>query len=556
MQRIIGKFKGEWIFLVTTLFYAVSIALLFPYLRFYVDNPDTISYVSIAEKYANADFANAVNGYWSPLISWLLALFLKAGAGEIIAFKWLQLLIGWFAIFNFVKLVLAIVHSKAIRVVLSLTIVPFVLDYSLLHLTPDLLFLSVILFYLRITTEREFFNHRHFGLIAGVLGVLLYFSKSFGLCFFLVHFTFLFLRNYFQTKEYAFKRHLRKNYLQGIVCFVCMSSIWIYLLSDKYRHFTISENAAFNLSREVAAAPGKKNKLPVLSGGLFQPVNNTAVNAWEDPGLATSIIPLHPFSIPQDAAIYRQVLKRNLLAIYYFDFRRQAGTAFIIILSAFLFFGRRKRIFTDDYYYSFFTALILIYGGYALILIHARYIWVCTLFMLLLSGCLLEELMPKNKKGQAFARLFFVLIVALIAIKRPVKEILLSKDRDISASGFLNVMLKPFDALRASYDIDRSFSEVKQELKNHIMPGSAIVSIKNPGGIRDGYTQGSLIAMATGSKYLGQVSEGDSILMNKDNLKADYLISFSDEQKVSDTLNWRPGFERLNLDMKIYRRKN
>ncbi|MEO8085483.1 MAG: glycosyltransferase family 39 protein [Bacteroidota bacterium] len=556
MQRIIGKIKSDWIFLVATLLYAVSIAILFPFLRFYVDNPDTISYISIAEKYANTDFANAVNGYWSPLISWLLALFLKAGGGEIIAFKYLQLLIGWFAIFNFVKLVHAIVHSITMRAVLSLAIVPFVLDYSLLHLTPDLLFLSVILFYLRITTEKEFFNHRHFGLIAGVLGVLMYFSKSFGFCFFLAHFTFLFLRDYFQTKEYAFKRHLRKNYLQAIVCFVCMSSIWIYLLSDKYRHFTISENAAFNLSREVAAAPGKDNKLPVLSGGLFQPVNNTAVNAWEDPGLATTITPLHIFSKPEDLATYRQVLKRNLLAIYYFDFRRQAGTLFIIIFSAFLFFGKRKRIYTDDYYFSLFTALILIYGGYALILIHARYIWVCTLFMLLLAAWLLEELMPKNKKRHVFARIFFVVTLALIGIKRPVKELLFSKDKDISASGLLNAMLNPFDAMSATYNIDRSFSEVKKELKNHIRPGSSIVSIQNPGGIRDGYTHGSLIALATGSKYFGQVSEGDSMLMQKDNLKADYLISFSDVQKVSDTLNWRPDFARMNLQLKIYRRKN
>ena len=50
--------------------------------RFYIE-PDGVSYIEIAHAYLQRDFAHAVNAYWSPLYSWLLALVLSlASAGE------------------------------------------------------------------------------------------------------------------------------------------------------------------------------------------------------------------------------------------------------------------------------------------------------------------------------------------------------------------------------------------------------------------------------------------------------------------------------------------
>jgi hypothetical protein len=50
--------------------------------RFYIE-PDGVSYIEIAHAYVQRDFAHAVNAYWSPLYSWLLALVLSlASPGE------------------------------------------------------------------------------------------------------------------------------------------------------------------------------------------------------------------------------------------------------------------------------------------------------------------------------------------------------------------------------------------------------------------------------------------------------------------------------------------
>ncbi len=558
MQRIPGRIKNEKFFLLASLIYAAAVLGVFPYLRYYVDNPDTISYITIAHKYALHDYSNAINGYWSPLLSWILALLFTIPRDEIYLFKLLQLLIGWFALFNFGKLIASAIHSKNIQLVLTIACIPFLLSYALLNLTADLLFLTVILFYLRIVSEKEFYNHRHFGLIAGVLGILLYFSKSFGFCFFLVHFTVLTLKIYLQTREYAFKRHIINNYFQAIICFAFISAIWIYLISDKYGHFTISENASFNLSKEVASGPEQENILPVLSEGLTRPVNAGAVNAWEDPGLGgPTITPLHPFSASGDFGLYEQVLKRNLLTIYYFDFRRQTGIVFIIILVAFLIYGKRKKIYSDDLLFSLFCTLIFVYGGYSLILVHTRYIWVCTLIMLLLSVWLLEELQSKTKAQQIFIKVFFILLVTGLALKRPVKEILFSSDKNVATSVLLNSIMHPFRTMNATYSPDKYFFEVRKEIKAIILPGEAIASLKNPVGVRDGYTQASLLALASNSKYLGQISAVDEESRDlMDNLKVDHLIIFSAEQNLGNSVHWKLEYSNENLPLKIYRKRD
>jgi hypothetical protein len=556
MQRIIGRIKKEKIFFLASLAYAILAAIIFPYVSFYVDNPDTISYITIAQKYVRADFSNAINGYWSPLLTWILALSLKLGGNEIITFKILQLLAGWFTLFTFVKLADATIQTLSLRVALSFSVIPFILSYALLNLTADLLFLTVLLFYLTVVSERDFFNLRQFGLIAGVLGVLMYFSKSFGFCFFLAHFTVLFLKNYFQTNEYAFKRHLRKNYLQAIICFLCISSIWIYLVSYKYGHFTISENISFNLSKEVAAAPEKENKLPVLSGGLYRPVTASAVNAWEDPGLAVAFTPLRPFSFPDDRDRYIDVLKRNLLTIYYFDFRRQAGMLFAVLLAAFLIFGKRKRFFTDHYFFPLFTTLILVYGGYSLILVHTRYVWVCTLLMLLLSCWLLEELLSKNKIQQGIAKVLFIFLVLILAVKRPVKEILFSTDNDMAAPALINSLLHPRAVMDSTYKIDKGLAEARNEMKKLFAPHSGLASVQSPGVIRDSYTQASLFALSSNAIYLGQISPERLNEIQLGPNRVDYLLTFENDLSTAVLQEWEVVYSKPDLPLKIYRNIN
>ena len=62
-------------------------------------NTDVPTYIAIAEKYATGNFHDAVNSFWSPLISWLMIPFILFGIDPLVAFKIIGLIAGVFAFF-------------------------------------------------------------------------------------------------------------------------------------------------------------------------------------------------------------------------------------------------------------------------------------------------------------------------------------------------------------------------------------------------------------------------------------------------------------------------
>ncbi|MBK5285201.1 MAG: hypothetical protein JJE25_07335, partial [Bacteroidia bacterium] len=73
--------------------YTIAAIILFPAFH-YTFQTDTLQYLVIAQKYANGFFADAVNSYWSPLFSWLIAVLLKTGIEPFKAIYFLQVATG------------------------------------------------------------------------------------------------------------------------------------------------------------------------------------------------------------------------------------------------------------------------------------------------------------------------------------------------------------------------------------------------------------------------------------------------------------------------------
>src|SRR4051812_42197638 len=90
-------------FVISGFAYAALTILLFPYLRYYADNPDSFEYITIAQKYSSFNLHDAVNGYWSPLISWLLMIPMQF-ADPVTAFKFLQVATGLFTLYQWCRL--------------------------------------------------------------------------------------------------------------------------------------------------------------------------------------------------------------------------------------------------------------------------------------------------------------------------------------------------------------------------------------------------------------------------------------------------------------------
>ena len=64
--------KRHAFFILLGLVFSVASYLLIVHWYQYNLNPDALSYITIAQKYAHFDIRHAVNGYWAPMFSWLM----------------------------------------------------------------------------------------------------------------------------------------------------------------------------------------------------------------------------------------------------------------------------------------------------------------------------------------------------------------------------------------------------------------------------------------------------------------------------------------------------
>lgn len=97
-MRLSLNFSSKTLWINIIVYLALSIVIL-PWYRYQI-NPDAVSYIGIAYKYARFDFASAINGYWGPFVSWLLAPMLYIIEDPLLAFRILSIIIGLFVLIH------------------------------------------------------------------------------------------------------------------------------------------------------------------------------------------------------------------------------------------------------------------------------------------------------------------------------------------------------------------------------------------------------------------------------------------------------------------------
>lgn len=479
-----------------------------PFVKWYADNPDSLQYINLAQHILDGRLSLAINGYWSPLITWLLTPFMLFFDDGIVAFKFLQMAIGVFVIRKWLSFLMFVDIEEKWKRYLGFVIIPFIVSYSLLNLTPDLLFVG-LLFSLIIELIR-WLDKQTDGSKLGKLGALLFLTKSFGLPLFI----FLFCFVIWMKDERIPKVTLKKILLP----FGAIAGMWIILLSVKYGRFTISESAKFNFTYEVAPTLGKQVQLPVLGNGLLKPANDFALSAWEEPASQVQLTPIDPIG---DFSYYLSIINRNLQSIYFHDFRNQLGWIFILFFIIYLF--RKKR---DEEIPLWIKISLLVictmYFGYSLILVHERYIWICTLLFIPVTFYFIEK--SFTTKIPEIKQIILILVIILI-VKRPAKEVLMCGDRQVNYLQLYHAFFSPQTTLSIFYRPDIELHNDIEKLRRIIPANSTFASIKKTDNERDGYAQTLMMAYELKGKYLGQTYEVDSTFKG-------YLVSWKEEVGV------------------------
>ncbi len=421
MKKNIGQKtkSGKALIPVVFIAYALLIITCCHYMRV---TGDATIYLSIAEKYRAGDFANAVNGYWGPLLSWLLVPFLYFGSSHLFAINALNLIFGLLTLAGVWRLSHRFELSGSIRNVLLLALVPVLLFVSLIE-PMDFLLLCVLVYYLNVVFHKHYPQKTAHAVSAGLLGGLAYYSKPYGFPFFISHFLLISACHYFASSSKEHRNRVLRNLAAGFLVFSLMSGVWIALISSKYNHFTFS-----NQGRGVFASlgPGSEHDTlekgdPIFYEGFFEPPNETAHVIYEDPSYARKKT-WNPLTSRSMLKHYLGNFATNIFeCLRIYESYSRLSVTIVIAYILLIFFQPASRLFTrGDLMYPLFT-VILYTGGYMPFHFEIRYLWIVNILLLLMGGRVLHELFQSDFFKKRGMRNILLTLFLLSFIATPLK---------------------------------------------------------------------------------------------------------------------------------------
>jgi len=351
------------------IFYAIVYLTLLPFYQYQI-NPDAVSYIACAQWYAEGNIAKALNGYWSPLLSWLLVPFVKTGIEPLLGIKLLNLCFSCLALSILTLFAKTHIGTPIYRSGLLFACIPNLLVFSLTAATPDIASMAMMLAFLYCITTListpTFWNT----MATALMATLAYFAKYY-------NFYAVWLVLGIAAVYLLFSKKRKPLALLGIsaLIFVLLSGLWIWAIYHKYGILTPTTASAFNTSLMGQPAP----KYPFLSGEWL-PLNYDLYRytSWEDP-FYYPIPHWSPFDSTNDFIFHvRKNVLTNLdvfITYYRFEFVLAVAVSILLLVNYKSVSPGLKMIFWIATLYPF---------GYLFTILEPRYIFFSIAMMLLL----------------------------------------------------------------------------------------------------------------------------------------------------------------------------
>jgi len=406
----------------TVVLYLISSLSFNRYIRF---TADSTLYVDIAEKYLRGEFGDAINGYWGPLLSWIIIPFLYLGFSDVYTINIIVLVFGVLTIIGIWRLSSYFGLSAIVRgVVLFASL--FIIVYYSLGQPFDLILTCILLYYLTIVFDPDYPDRRDRGYISGLLGSLAYFTKSYAFPFFIIHFSIINLLHYIRVRERTFRRNIVVNTIAGFAVFSLISGLWIAVISNKYGHLTFSNMGKTNFAILAPGAPEDNLEFgqPMFYKGFFEPPNKSATSAWEDP----SYIDVKTWSPLESWETFIHFIKRviknlsDVIRIY-----GSFSTLSVVIIICYLFFlldiPYNKVIHHGGLLYPLLTVFIYT-GGYMIFHLEDRYLWIVNVLLMLMGGSVVERLLQIDFFRGGIKKNLLIIIFLISFIFSPSRSII------------------------------------------------------------------------------------------------------------------------------------
>jgi hypothetical protein len=381
-----SNFQKYGPFFASALLMCVVLFFIYPHYQYYVD-PDGTAYLTISQRYANGDYARAINGYWSPWSCWLTALLIKGGLAAIPASVVINAIgaVGFLFISQSFFLKFGIERKQ--QWLLNITLALF-LCFAVFHQSfDDLWECFFLLSTLRVIVADGFKNKPMLWVLCGFIGALAYFAKAYSFPFFILNTV---VCTYFLSKDNKVQ-WLKISVISIAVMVVCASP-WIWALHNKYGIWTTSTSGSLNMSWYLVGHPYWKDGI----GKLLPPAYPDSPYYWEDPWFVNGPTPhfwnsWHLFGL--------QFLRIGLNIWKFIVSNLQLSVFFIAIVGYVKWKLFWKRDASDTVPYrvimiSFFLFIL----GYLPINFEARYLWYMVPLGMVVVGVIIQEKMPVYSK--------------------------------------------------------------------------------------------------------------------------------------------------------------
>jgi hypothetical protein len=392
-------------FLTILIIYVLLGIYLLPYYRYQI-NPDGVSYITIASKYLQGDFKNAINAFWGPMISWLLVPLLFFKIPALYAVKIQMLFVGLITLLG-VRRLFSVQINRQLRPLLLFPLIPILLYFSLFAITPDLHLVCAFVFYFAVIFDPCYFSKVKNGVLCGLFGGLAFLCKSFAFPYFIIHFLLFNFLHHRRHSDSEAKKGVIKNCLWGFFIFALISGCWTILISHKYHTLTFG-TAGLGAFRIVI-----NPEMETIIEGFRDPPNATAVSFHEDP--TSLIFQTNPWHITESMAnlkYYLSIVGRNLSETMKILFIFSPITYLFLIILFVRKLGGSGRGLSKEFRGFALISLLLNVAGYVPMFVEERYLWV-SLILFYVMGCdfinsLYHYSFPK-KKGMILVMAFSLL---------------------------------------------------------------------------------------------------------------------------------------------------
>lgn len=488
--------------------------LLLPRFR-YVVNADGLSYISIAKKYLAGKFLEAVNGYWSPLFSWLLIPFVRFFEDPFQGARILNLLLSFLLLLGFYRLTSLFSLSFTCRLLLFIAIFPLSYYFAFAPPTPDLLVLVLLVFYFYFLFHPSYVSSSKNSLICGFLGGLAYLAKAYHFPFFLIHFSLINWLYYRKEKNSVHRQNLPKFFLGGLAIFLILCSTWISLISSKYERLTFSTATQRAWS---FIFPGNKTQILRLIG-LFPPPDATAISAWEDP----SFLPVNrwnPLTSFENLSYFLLNIFKNLFDGLIMFYRHSIFYLPVIFFLLVIVIRWLMRKFSPPSSIMAFSLLsFYLYPlGYFLVFLQERFIWIEFIWLILFTAIILSSFGQHFSWAKKWSSI--ILIIWL-----------------------LSYTYLPFKYLFRDYDRISEFGTSGREIYSLSQILEKNYQIRGRAASNDRWNESLFIAYYTRCQYFGQT---------KENLTQEELINELKKYRIKYFFLWGSGPDEKKLESISY----